>query len=65
MRLLSCHINEMIKHLQDHGQYPEYPDLSTGSADLEKTEKGTVSYVPENHEMMVNLQGRKSCKGCR
>ncbi len=26
---------------------------------LEKTEKGTVSYVPENHEMMVNLRAEK------
>jgi 2-oxoglutarate ferredoxin oxidoreductase subunit alpha len=26
---------------------------------LEKTEKGTVSYVPENHEMMVGLRAEK------
>jgi 2-oxoglutarate/2-oxoacid ferredoxin oxidoreductase subunit alpha len=26
---------------------------------LEKTEKGTVSYVPENHELMVNLRAEK------
>jgi len=26
---------------------------------LEKTAKGTVSYVPENHEMMVNLRAEK------
>jgi 2-oxoglutarate ferredoxin oxidoreductase subunit alpha len=26
---------------------------------LEKTEKGTVSYIPENHELMVNLRAEK------
>ena len=26
---------------------------------LEKTEKGTVSYVPENHELMVNMRAQK------
>jgi 2-oxoglutarate ferredoxin oxidoreductase subunit alpha len=26
---------------------------------LEKTEKGTVSYVPENHQQMVNLREEK------
>jgi 2-oxoglutarate ferredoxin oxidoreductase subunit alpha len=26
---------------------------------LEKTEKGTVSYIPENHEMMVKLRSEK------
>jgi 2-oxoglutarate/2-oxoacid ferredoxin oxidoreductase subunit alpha len=26
---------------------------------LEKTEKGTVSYVPENHELMVNMRAEK------
>lgn len=26
---------------------------------LEKTEKGTVSYVPENHELMVNIRAEK------
>jgi 2-oxoglutarate ferredoxin oxidoreductase subunit alpha len=29
---------------------------------LEKTVKGTVSYVPENHELMVNLRAEKVAK---
>jgi 2-oxoglutarate/2-oxoacid ferredoxin oxidoreductase subunit alpha len=29
---------------------------------LEKTEKGTVSYTPENHELMVNLRADKVAK---
>ena len=49
----------MKKHLRDHGQYPGHPGLNTGSADLKKQIKGTVSYVPENHEKMVKLRAEK------
>jgi len=35
------------------------PDLEHRIGGLEKTVKGTVSYIPENHEMMVNLRENK------
>jgi len=38
---------------------PGTPGLEHRIGGLEKTEKGTVSYVPENHEMMVNLRAEK------
>lgn len=38
---------------------PGIPGLEHRIGGLEKTEKGTVSYVPENHEMMVNLRAEK------
>jgi 2-oxoglutarate ferredoxin oxidoreductase subunit alpha len=38
---------------------PGTPDLEHRIGGLEKTVKGTVSYVPENHELMVNLRAEK------
>ena len=38
---------------------PGIPGLEHRIGGLEKTEKGTVSYVPENHELMVNLRAEK------
>jgi 2-oxoglutarate ferredoxin oxidoreductase subunit alpha len=41
---------------------PGTPDLEHRIGGLEKTLKGTVSYVPENHEMMVRLRADKVAK---
>lgn len=38
---------------------PGTPDMEHRIGGLEKTVKGTVSYVPENHELMVNLREQK------
>jgi 2-oxoglutarate ferredoxin oxidoreductase subunit alpha len=38
---------------------PGTPDLQHRIGGLEKTEIGTVSYTPENHELMVNLRAEK------
>jgi 2-oxoglutarate/2-oxoacid ferredoxin oxidoreductase subunit alpha len=38
---------------------PGTPGMEHRIGGLEKTEKGTVSYVPENHELMVNLRAEK------
>jgi 2-oxoglutarate ferredoxin oxidoreductase subunit alpha len=38
---------------------PGTPGLEHRIGGLEKTMKGTVSYVPENHEMMVKLRAEK------
>jgi 2-oxoglutarate ferredoxin oxidoreductase subunit alpha len=38
---------------------PGTPGLEHRIGGLEKTVKGTVSYVPENHELMVNLRAEK------
>jgi 2-oxoglutarate ferredoxin oxidoreductase subunit alpha len=38
---------------------PGTPGLEHRIGGLEKTEKGTVSYVPENHQQMVNLREEK------
>jgi 2-oxoglutarate ferredoxin oxidoreductase subunit alpha len=38
---------------------PGTPGLEHRIGGLEKTDKGTVSYVPENHELMVNLRAEK------
>ena len=38
---------------------PGTPDFEHRIGGLEKTIKGTVSYVPENHELMVNLRAEK------
>ncbi len=38
---------------------PGTPGLEHRIGGLEKTEKGTVSYVPENHELMVKLRAQK------
>ncbi len=38
---------------------PGTPDLEHRIGGLEKTVKGTVSYVPENHELMVGLREEK------
>jgi 2-oxoglutarate ferredoxin oxidoreductase subunit alpha len=38
---------------------PGTPGLEHRIGGLEKTLKGTVSYVPENHELMVNLRAEK------
>ena len=41
---------------------PGTPGLEHRIGGLEKTVKGTVSYVPENHELMVNLRAGKVAK---
>jgi 2-oxoglutarate/2-oxoacid ferredoxin oxidoreductase subunit alpha len=38
---------------------PGTPGLEHRIGGLEKTVKGTVSYVPENHELMVNVRAEK------
>jgi len=38
---------------------PGTPGMEHRIGGLEKTIKGTVSYVPENHELMVNLRAEK------
>jgi 2-oxoglutarate/2-oxoacid ferredoxin oxidoreductase subunit alpha len=38
---------------------PGTPGFEHRIGGLEKTEKGTVSYVPENHELMVNMRADK------
>lgn len=38
---------------------PGIPGLEHRIGGLEKTESGTVSYVPENHELMVQLRAEK------
>jgi 2-oxoglutarate ferredoxin oxidoreductase subunit alpha len=38
------------------------PDLEHRIGGLEKTIKGTVSYIPENHEMMVKMRQEKVAK---
>jgi 2-oxoglutarate/2-oxoacid ferredoxin oxidoreductase subunit alpha len=38
---------------------PGTPGLEHRIGGLEKTAKGTVSYVPENHELMVNVRAEK------
>jgi 2-oxoglutarate ferredoxin oxidoreductase subunit alpha len=39
--------------------FPGIPGLEHRIGGLEKTVKGTVSYVPENHELMVKLRAEK------
>jgi 2-oxoglutarate ferredoxin oxidoreductase subunit alpha len=41
---------------------PGTPGLEHRIGGLEKTMKGNVSYIPENHEMMVNLRAEKVSK---
>jgi 2-oxoglutarate ferredoxin oxidoreductase subunit alpha len=41
---------------------PGTPGLEHRIGGLEKTLKGTVSYIPENHEMMVKLRAEKVAK---
>jgi 2-oxoglutarate ferredoxin oxidoreductase subunit alpha len=41
---------------------PGTPGLEHRIGGLEKTVKGNVSYVPENHELMVNLRAEKVAK---
>ncbi len=41
---------------------PGTPGLEHRIGGLEKTIKGTVSYIPENHEMMVKLRAEKVAK---
>jgi len=41
---------------------PGTPGLEHRIGGLEKTTKGTVSYIPENHEMMVKLRAEKVAK---
>jgi 2-oxoglutarate ferredoxin oxidoreductase subunit alpha len=38
---------------------PGTPGMEHRIGGLEKTVKGTVSYIPENHELMVNLRAEK------
>jgi 2-oxoglutarate ferredoxin oxidoreductase subunit alpha len=47
------------KKLSRSWAIPGTPGLEHRIGGLEKTEKGTVSYVPENHELMVNLRAEK------
>ena len=39
--------------------FPGTPGMEHRIGGLEKTIKGTVSYIPENHELMVNLRAEK------
>ena len=39
--------------------FPGMPGLEHRIGGLEKTAKGTVSYVPENHENMINIRAEK------
>jgi 2-oxoglutarate ferredoxin oxidoreductase subunit alpha len=43
---------------------PGTPGLEHRIGGLEKTLKGTVSYIPENHEMMVNFRADKVARVC-
>jgi 2-oxoglutarate/2-oxoacid ferredoxin oxidoreductase subunit alpha len=47
------------KNLARFWAVPGTPGLEHRIGGLEKTEKGTVSYVPENHETMVKLRAEK------
>ncbi len=47
------------KKLSRSWAIPGTPGLEHRIGGLEKTEKGTVSYVPENHELMVNVRAEK------
>lgn len=47
------------KRLARFWALPGIPNLEHRIGGLEKTVKGTVSYIPENHEMMVNLREEK------
>ncbi len=44
---------------------PGTPGLEHRIGGLEKTEKGTVSYVPENHEYMVKMRAEKVARVAR
>ncbi len=59
MKPLSSHISVMMKTLARSWAIPGIPGLEHRIGGLEKTEKGTVSYVPENHELMVDLREQK------
>jgi 2-oxoglutarate ferredoxin oxidoreductase subunit alpha len=48
-----------IEKLARSWAVPGTPGLEHRIGGLEKTIKGTVSYVPENHELMVNLRAEK------
>ncbi|MFN8239881.1 MAG: 2-oxoacid:acceptor oxidoreductase subunit alpha [Bacteroidales bacterium] len=50
------------KRLARSWAVPGTPGLEHRIGGLEKTVKGTVSYVPENHEMMVSLRQDKVCR---
>jgi 2-oxoglutarate ferredoxin oxidoreductase subunit alpha len=47
------------KRLARSWALPGTPGLEHRIGGLEKTDKGTVSYVPENHELMVKLRAEK------
>jgi 2-oxoglutarate/2-oxoacid ferredoxin oxidoreductase subunit alpha len=48
-----------VEKLARSWAFPGTPGLEHRIGGLEKTVKGTVSYVPENHELMVNLRAEK------
>lgn len=48
-----------VKKLIRSWAVPGTPGLEHRIGGLEKTEKGTVSYVPENHELMVKIRAEK------
>jgi 2-oxoglutarate ferredoxin oxidoreductase subunit alpha len=48
-----------IEKLARSWAIPGTPGLEHRIGGLEKTVKGTVSYIPENHELMVNLRAEK------
>jgi 2-oxoglutarate ferredoxin oxidoreductase subunit alpha len=48
-----------IEKLARSWAIPGTPGLEHRIGGLEKTDKGTVSYVPENHELMVKLRAEK------
>jgi 2-oxoglutarate ferredoxin oxidoreductase subunit alpha len=47
------------ERLSRYWAVPGTPDLEHRIGGLEKTIKGTVSYIPENHQLMVNLRAEK------
>lgn len=48
-----------IENLARKWAVPGTPGLEHRIGGLEKTEKGTVSYIPENHEKMVKIRAEK------
>lgn len=48
-----------IENLARKWAVPGTPGLEHRIGGLEKTEKGTVSYIPENHEKMVRIRAEK------
>ena len=59
MTILSYHTMRNPESLARSWAIPGTAGLEHRIGGLEKTEKGTVSYDPENHEHMVKLRAEK------